>query len=63
MEYGLFPIFCYYKQTKLNYLEYKSFHIFKSTVYVKDKFLEGEFQCQMVYIFVSDFIKLSPKRL
>lgn len=60
-KYGFFssPLLL---QTKL-YLEYKSFHVFKNTVYLEDKFLEVEFLCQQIYIFVLDLIKLSPKRL
>lgn len=46
---------------QLNYLEHKSFHIFKSTVHLEDKFLEVEFLCQRVYVLVSDLIKLPSK--
>ena len=36
----------------MNYLEYSSFHIFKSTVSLEDKVLGVEFLCQRVYAFV-----------
>lgn len=36
--------FAIINKTALNYLEYSSFHIFKSTVFLEDKVLEVEFR-------------------
>lgn len=47
-----FQAFAIINKTVLNYLEYSSFHIFKSTASLEDKVLEVEFLCQRVYAFV-----------
>lgn len=59
-KYGFFssPLLL---QTKL-YLEYKSFHVFKNTVYLEDKFLEVEFLCQQIYICVR-FNQIVPQEV
>ena len=42
----------YINKTVLNYLDYSSFHIFKSTASLEDKVLEVKFLCQRVCAFV-----------